>query len=366
MRILERQTVGKDAWDRLVGDSPDGWVFGLYDWQELVGAVDAWGIVDHGFAIEDGGVLCAVVPLGFSRSGRWLASSAWGGTGPILAAGLHPRHERKILRHAFAHIHQIAQAAGALQLDVSSSPLTPRSLGNRWSVNPFVYHGLKDESGHSRLIDLTADVTTLWRDVTDDGRRQVHKAERLGYRIAEVDWNQNLDAYYRLHCETYQRTGTTPHPFAYFQGIAERIAQAGHARLWAAISADGAIVAFKNIALFGSGAYYHTGCSQGACLDDGVNYLLMWKTILAARDYGVRWFDVGEVHPGAQAGKAVGLRVYKTKFGGEDHRAFRATMTYPPPAESMATLVEQPHQPPRPWRPPGLGLCRAALRRLIR
>src|SRR3546814_13886117 len=63
---VPRAEIPADEWDDVVQGSPDGWVFGLYGWQELILAVERWGLQDHRFALRENGRLVAVVPLQFS------------------------------------------------------------------------------------------------------------------------------------------------------------------------------------------------------------------------------------------------------------------------------------------------------------
>lgn len=139
-----------------------------------------------------------------------------------------------------------------------------------------------------------------------------------------MDWPDHLENYYRLHCETYGRTGVEPHPHAYFAGIAERMAQRGNAVLLAALGGDGRVVAYHNDAWFGPGALYHTGCSSDDAQQTGANYLLLWKAMIMAKEAGKAFYEVGNIFPNTADRKQHGLTVFKTRFGGRPYRALRS------------------------------------------
>jgi ubiquinone/menaquinone biosynthesis C-methylase UbiE len=317
-------------WDRLVRASPDGWVFALSGWQRLILAVPEWGLVDASFGVHRGSRLIAVMPLQFQPSGGRLASSGWGLAGPVIASS--DDAERTAIRAVImAHVEDVAGALGAATIEVGRYAVTMAALSEP-ETNPFLADGFEDTSTQTRVIRLDVDEDQLWRDLSKNARQMVQKATSLGYRVRQGDWGQLVDAYYRVHTETYQRTGVGPHPRAYFEGIAAEMAPTGDAVLWVGDSPNGVPVAFHNDARFGPGTLYHTGCSATAHLDSGINYLLMWEAIRGARRAGCRVYEVGEVFPDAAEGKTRGLTVFKSKFGGDVRRSIKARRLRQTPA----------------------------------
>jgi hypothetical protein len=132
-----------------------------------------------------------------------------------------------------------------------------------------------------------------------------------------------LDEYYRVHVETYHRTGVRPHPRAYFAGIATTIAKDGHAVLWVGRDASNHPVAFHNCARFRDGSLYWTGCCETSHLPSGVNYLLFWHALAGAQEDGCGWYETGEAFPNTDDSKLKGLTLFKAKFGGELYRYYR-------------------------------------------
>jgi hypothetical protein len=216
------------------------------------------------------------------------------------------------------------------------SPVTRTSILQRWGVNPFVFHGFKDTSQLSQIIDLSLAEAELFEAISPKTKPLLQRALDNGIEVRRVDWAEFLDDYYACHCETYIRTGVSPHPKTYFAGIAQEMAPRGYASLLGAFTRAGEPVAFHNAARFLEGALYHTGCSRTQALALGANHLLLWRSILSAKQAGVRWFDVGTIIPGATDPKLKGLTLFKTRFGGEPHRYLRAEMELPAHASPCA------------------------------
>jgi hypothetical protein len=268
-----------------------------------------------------------------------MSSSGWGGSGPIIAGELAGAARDRALRLALDHARVLAIETGAQGLDLAISPVTRTSIAQRWGVNPFVFYGFRDTSQLSQVIDLSTSESVLFAAISTKTKPLLQRAVNNGIEIRRVDWMEFLDAYYLCHCETYNRTGVNPHPRAYFSGIAHEMAPRGNAVLLAAFTAADEPIAFHNVARFGEGAFYHTGCSRSEALELGANHLLLWRSILLAKQDGLRWFDVGTITPGAADPKLRGLTLFKTRFGGEPHRQLQCGLDLP--VVKTAALAEK-------------------------
>jgi hypothetical protein len=270
------------------------------------------------------------VPLQYNPGSGRMASTGWGGSGPVIDGRLDGKARNNLMGRAIQHCINVARERGAVGFDVSLSPVTTTSISSAWGVNPLVFNGLEDRSGLAQVIDLSKSEGELWADLTSDARRQIKHARTAGLVVERVDWAQYLDRYYELHGDTYTRTGVQPHPRAYFSGISVHAAASGYSVLWAVFTPRGEVMAFHNAAWFGCGAYYHTGCSIENPVFSGASYLLFWEAMLGARLAGIRWYDCGAVFPGKTSiEKQKGLSTFKTKFGGQPHRQFSGGLTFP-------------------------------------
>lgn len=340
LEYISRHDIAPDEWDAVVKGSPDGWVFGLYGWQELTLAVPNWAYQDFSFGIREGGKLLAVVPLQYQAASRTMASNGWSGCGPMVSGALAGKFRSRVMQLAIDRCLGLARQQGAEAFSFTLNPVTQTSLSAPWGVNPFAQHGLDDTAGLSQVVDLRVTPDALWFSLSQDARRQVRAAREAGITVSRVEWSECLDDYYALHCATYARTGVQPHPESYFSGIVKHIAPGGHAVLWRAQSADGATLAYHNACWFKQGGYYHTGCSADGANELGASYLLFWEALAGAQAGGLQWYDCGAIFPNATDPKQKGLSTFKTKFGGEAHRRYVCRWPIQPSAPAQASAEE--------------------------
>jgi hypothetical protein len=324
----ERRAVSPDEWNALVRDSPDGWLFGLHEWQQLVTDVKDWGWIDCSFAVYLDDHLVAVVPL--QRRGRVLTCAAMGASGPVLARFLQASERLRVLRAVVARIVRSGQEARATRVRLALPGLRPAALaGSPEDMKELTALGFTDVSTQTNIVDLSGNEEELWDGVAKNARRTIQKAVESGLTVQEEPWEDSLDDYYRLHCETYSRTGVLPHPREYFVLISELLAGNGGCKLLCVREPGGSPVAYHNSGRFASTAHYWTGCSASEHLDAGVNYLAAWEAIRLARREGCSHYETGEVFPESDDGKLAGLSLFKRRFGGQVRPFPRAELTVP-------------------------------------
>lgn len=327
MNFVTFGSIDPQEWDNLVLSSDDGWVFSLHSWQKLIAAVPRWRLQDCSFGITQEGELLAVVPLHYTDIDNSISSTGWGSSGPVFSSRLTSENLRDVETAAYNKINQIAFEVGAKRISITISPLTKRCLANTCGINPLHRFGYDDVSTQTMIVDLTQTQDQLWQGLSQIARRKIRSAQQDGYVVERCNWSECLNLYYRIHTETYARSGLAPHDLAYFAGIAHGPAAKGYYNLLGARSKTGKIVAFHNSAKMPHAALYNTGCSLGESFESGVNYFLMWEAMLAAKHDGCAWYEVGEFFPGARDDKSAGLTNIKTKFGGEGHRYFKGAIT---------------------------------------
>ena len=318
---MEFSAVLDAEWDAVVATSDDGWIFAHSWWQRLTTGIPEWGFLDCSFALRENGHFLAVVPLQRRPDGV-LASIAFGESGPVVNHGVQGEHRKRILKQVFEHVDNLAQRHQARAIEMLVPALSRGSLASVRGVNSLIEYGFQDTSTHVRIADLGQTETELFAALNYDARRSIRAAEKSGYTVGTCEWKDAIDDYYRVHTETYCRTGMKPHPLAYFEGIAKDVASRGHSVLWVGRDPDGAAVAFHNCARYRDTATYWTGCCASNHLASGINYLLFWSSIKGAKTDGIRWYNLGQVFPNATDEKLRGLTVFKSKFGGELRRSF--------------------------------------------
>lgn len=312
-----------EQWDGVVSQSQDGWLYGLAAWQKTIVEVPQWGLDDQSFAAFDAGRLMGVMPLEMTSDGR-LCSTPLGASGPIAAAGLSPGERETVMRAMIDHAREVAGREGAGVIEISIPPLCRTSLNDPNGDNALLRYGFEDASTHSWIIDLRRSKEEVQDGISRNARRKIKEATGLGYSVRPIRDRVEMDVYYDIHCETYHRTGVSPHPKEYFLGIYDRFTSKGLSKIWVAVNRSGTPVAFTNIGIYKNAALYWTTCCRDHDFANGVYYLLLWHAIESAKSEGVEWFDCAEAFPGAPAGsKEKGLSDFKSKFGGELHRYWK-------------------------------------------
>lgn len=339
MEIWHSRTLPTEEWEALIEGSDDVWLYHSWPWIEMTAQI--YALENHYFIARENGRNVGGFPLQLARSSREgrpcqrAYSLMMGAAGPFTTRGLSSKARQRVLSELTKSAVEWARGMKVELLSCSLPPLAQSNLHNVRGVNPLVMAGWQDVSRHTRITCLSRSESELWSDLAYDARRSVKLAQAAGYTVEKADWREMLDEYYRVHVETYSRTGVPPHPRAYFEGIATQIAGRGQATLWMGRDPGGRPVAFHNCARFRDGSLYWTGCCETDHLRSGVSYLLFWRALVGAREDGCRWYEIGEAFPGVQEGKLKGLTVFKAKFGGELYRFYRGEIRLfdpPPPA----------------------------------
>lgn len=189
-------------------------------------------------------------------------------------------------------------------------------------VNPMILYGYRNKISQAYIIDLSDNVEDIFRGFYQTTRNLIHRIENnTDYRIEEAQSTQkDLDSYYKLHTETYNRTGVTPHPKSYFEHIFRVILKNRHCHILFLYHGD-QLVAAQNTLIYKDVAMYWTGASITE-KGDGENRILMYEQIKYAHDIGCKWYECGEAFPYLRSGKLKGLNDYKKSFGGKLHPIF--------------------------------------------
>ena len=104
-------------------------------------------------------------------------------------------------------------------IEIQISCMTPFVLGSLCPfTNPLLPIGIKNTLTQSYVIDLKKE-TKIWENMESRARNIIRKAEKSEIIIRKAITEEDLNIYYNLHFETYNRTGATPHTKSYFEYI---------------------------------------------------------------------------------------------------------------------------------------------------
>lgn len=321
MRFINLTPAFSEEWDEVAHDSDDSWLYHLHDWLRFTEKV--WNLEPKSFLVEHQGEIPGIFPLQMHKESKILKSIFMGTGGAAIKNSIDPAFRKKIFRAMYEHVEEIARECGSSHIEIYLPPLAKSSLNSHYGINPLVDYFYTDTSTHTWMVDLSKPDDDIFSNLSKDARQSIKKAKEAGYKIEKLESIDEIDKYYEVHSETYHRTGASPFPKDYFQGIYTHACKKGYATIWKGLDKNGEPVAFEIIGLFRKGGIYWSGCCKTEHLDSGVNYLLQYNSMLWAKSQGAEWFENGEAFPNIREGKLRGLTVFKGKFGGELHRFYK-------------------------------------------
>lgn len=327
IRIRSRSEIERATWDTFVDSSDECW---LWHRSDLIDAVGLWpGHSDASFALVDRrDSLLAIMPMHrtvtrVAHLARCVRLNSLGG--PACAANLAPAERAKVLSNLHDHLLNLIAESNAIALEAQISTLAPRFNGPAApKVNPLIDIGFDNTQTETWMVDLTATPEDLCKRYSELTRRELRKASQAEIRVREAKGPKDLDTYYRLHLETYARTGARPHPIGYFQTIFEKFQPLGLARILFA-ERRGEVVAAQNTGLYKGGAIYWTGASISE-KEGGENRVLFNAQILAARADGLTRYETGQAFVNSNDKKERGLSRFKRSFGAEMYPFYRGVL----------------------------------------
>lgn len=339
LQIVGRPDIGQSAWDQLADTAGDAWLWHRWD---LIDAVACWhGRTDMSFAVtETSGEPVALVPLyrcAFKALRMITFIELDGLGGPALVGRPSANQRRRIMDTIAQHLCRETLRYKAVGCSVKFNPLAPNLRGAACPrVNPLLDLGLDNAQSQSWLVDLSKGREAVWDGMEGRARTNVRKAEKDGVtvRLAKPG-EDDLQAYYALHQQTYGRTGAATHPKAYFQAIFEKFLAAGLGLILFAEQA-GTVIAAASFGLYKNAGHYWTGAASPDGLRSGANSLLQWTAMTMMIERGALWFESGEAFPHKSAGKERALSDFKKSFGGEIYPYFKGTL---PSANGLFDLL---------------------------
>jgi hypothetical protein len=337
-----RAEIGREAWDAFVESSEECWLWHRWD---LIEALSSWpGRHDISFALVDQkGRLLAIVPLHAARARAagvisFVRLDSLGG--PACAA---VPNRRKVFAALAEEVSRLMSVNNALATEAQIAPLTPCLNGPAApKVNPLLHAGFMNTQTETWIVNLADDPEEIRRKYSESTRQELRKALSLDYVLREASGAKDIDTYYRLHLETYARTGATPHPVEYFKSIFEKFQQKRMARILF-VERRGEVVAAQNTGLYKRGAVYWTGASLSN-KDGGENRILMDAQVMAARMDGCERYETGQAFVNAGNHKETGLSHFKRSFGAELYPFYRGVMRSPRPAFCMLWGLHEARQ----------------------
>jgi len=177
--------------------------------------------------------------------------------------------------------------------------------------NILTFQGYFFEDHYNALIRIDKPKEQLWKQLKEDKRKGVKKARRLGIVIVESTEKDDLEIFYNLLRETYNRVRMPLPHISFYEAIFEILVKQGKAKFLFAkyrneyIATQLALIYKDTIYAFVTGAIteylkYHPGD------------LLIWHLLEWGSENGFKVFDFGG---GGTPTKNQNIRYYKSRFG---------------------------------------------------
>ncbi|MBL9127732.1 MAG: GNAT family N-acetyltransferase [Verrucomicrobiales bacterium] len=165
---------------------------------------------------------------------------------------------------------------------------------------------------HGHAVPLLDSAESQLQQCSPAMRRALRKGDRSPLRLKESRELADVEAYFELHCQTRQRHGLPPQPFAFFRNLQRHLLHPGLGFVILALL-ESRPVAGAIFLGFGRTALYKFGASSESHLDLRPNNLVLWHGIRRCAELGFATLDLGRTSLDNS-----GLRRFKLGLGGEE------------------------------------------------
>lgn len=253
-------------------------------------------------------------PLLRTRTCRqWWGVYRWWG-GPLI----HDKSRYgEVLRALLQHIDSRAREEEIFAIKDAMPPFYEPDFDGRLVDEIYEEFGFAKREMATIVLELGAELETLWKKLSRDARQKVGKAERLGIRIVEADTEEGLRRYYAVRLENSRRNNVRgPHldgilaarPIYIEKGLG-KVFLAEYQGL--IVSGQMLVVLNGNIHLAGI-CQSDYACAQGLPAND----LMQWHIIQWGHAQGCRRIDWAGYTPDPHTDKERGINNFKAKWGG--------------------------------------------------
>jgi len=223
LRIEPLGKISEVDWNEFVALAPEAW---LWHRTDAVRALALWpGKRDLSFSVvNDSGKILAIFPLLLVTRGLlWPLTinrlESLGG--PALHPGLSRGQRKAVFLAVFNRLKEIGESYRVWETNVSLSAMAPiLSSAEAPRVNPLLEWCFENRMAQTWVIDLRGkSQDDIFRGYSETTRNEIRRLIKTDHSVREASGEKDFEIYYRLHCETYRRTGVRPHPRSYFDSI---------------------------------------------------------------------------------------------------------------------------------------------------
>ena len=328
-----------EAWEAFVRRHPLAGFGHLAANFALVGATP--GLRNASLLAVDGDTVLGVLPLTASSHRamrvipvRELMSGVLFPAGPLISATAQGKGHSNILEALLDGARARAAAMKVDRLTITYPNVAGgQPASARFAYSPLLHYGYRARPGVGLLLDLSQPVDKLAAGMDKECRRIVRKAEEAGTAVAAIRDRAQWMACHDLNVQTL---GALAYSEGQLAAIWDNFVAPGLATPYA-VSVDGGIASVATTITWNGSAYYWIGWNRRPPVR-GASHLALWSAILASRESGCRYFELGSLEFADP--KNIGISRFKQSFGGVAHATIGAELELRPMKTAAVTLAQ--------------------------
>ncbi len=201
------------------------------------------------------------------------------------------------------------------QLLSSGEPVAIRCLYNDLPLSDERFRLANRAKWHG--VDLAADADQLWQQVDESSRRAIRKARSQGVVVRPAETKEELRRFFELHLKVRKyKYRLLAQPYSLFEHLWEQFVEQGQGFLMVAMH-EQCIIGGIYFLGWGDTIYYKFNASDSARLAYRPNDLLVWESMLYAKELGYSMLDFG-----LSDWDQEGLLRYKRKFATDERTIY--------------------------------------------
>ncbi len=280
-----------ERWDELILNFPDYTFFHTSDWAKVL--QETYDFKPHYLSLTDSGRIKAILPLMEVNSlftGKRAVSLPFTDfCEPLISSGVNLKRLRnRVMNYSKQKRFNSVEFRDS-EVHLDNSIIIP--------------------AGYQHILDLNLREEDLFRNLSDNTRRNIRKAIRNRVTF-EIDNSLSaLEDFYNMNCYTRRRHNLPPQPFKFFKNLYE-IVLTKNKGIICISKYKGKSVASAVFLLIGQKAIYKYGASLFEYQNIRPNNILMWETIKYLKDHGYKELNFGRTEL-----ENIGLRRFKLGWG---------------------------------------------------
>lgn len=187
----------------------------------------------------------------------------------------------------------------------------PRMLPG--SSSQYADHGFQRSKFYTILLSLAPQKDRLWAGLSQNARRGVRKAEKLGIVVKEArDWKLWKD-FYSIHRSHSRNRRIAAKNIDFFEELYTKFLPKEMAELLVAFDGGSVVGGMLFLSCRGTLTYY-IGASDDGCACSPHD-ILFWNAISLGNEKGLATFDLGDTWPNPKS-HLYSIHMFKEKWGG--------------------------------------------------